>query len=170
LEYGANPNTVCYSRTIEGIKGTVQEWETPLMHSIFSKLEKTKLLVDYGADIKYKTDLGETAASRALLMNDVDAAYLLIVEKKAKITEPYYFYSLHLDSIKWSEPHYPVDLLLDWYYEIGSEQYRKKMAIVEEFKYQGVDYAERKKHISKVMIQKIKVNHPNDWQKFLEQY
>lgn len=170
LEYGANPNTVCHEGTMKSIKGTVEEWASPLMHSIFNKFEKTKLLVEYGADIRYKTDLGETATSRALLMSDVDAAYLLIVEKKAKVTDPFYFYSLRLDSIKWNEPHYPVDLLLDWYYEIGSEQYRKKMAIVEEFKRQGVDYAERKKYISKAMMRKITVNHPDDWQKFIEQY
>ena len=99
-----------------------------------------------------------------------EVAYYLIVEKKAKVTDPYFSYSLSSDSIQWSKPYYPVDLLLDWYCEIGTEQYQKKMAIVEEFKRQGVNYSERKKNISNLMMRKIKINHPNDWQIFIEQY
>lgn len=173
LEYGADPNVPYPTRTVEAVGYTIQYWYSPLMDA--TGIEKAKLLVEYGADINYKTELHETAAIVALRMGSIfgrdEVAYYLIVEKKAKITDPYFFYSLTSDTIEWSKPLYPVDLLVEnWYFDIGTEQHRRKMAIVDEFKRQGIDYAERKNNISEIMLRHIKINHPKDWKTFIEQY
>ena len=170
LEYGANPNTICYESTITAVKGKVERWVSPLIQSVSQGYEKAKLLLEYGADIKYKTDLGETAASRALLMEDVDVAYLLIVEKKSDISEPFYFYSLGNDSIEWAKPHYPVDLLLDWVFELNSLEYQKKQEIIKEFSRQGINYRDRKNNISDITLRKIKYMYPNDWEEYVKKY
>ena len=155
LDFKANPNITYCSPTIEGQTDPIECGTSPLMYSISRGIDKTKLLIDAGADIDYKTKLGVTAAIEALLLKDVNASYSLVVDKKAKITEPYYFYSLTNDAtIEKGKPHYPVDLLLDWDFEIGSEAYIKKMLIVQEFQRQGVNYSERKKNI-KPPIEKL---------------
>jgi hypothetical protein len=171
LDYKADPNINYCSPKIDGQTDPIECGTSPLMHSISRGFEKVKLLVKAGAIINYKTKSGNTAAYQALLMKDVNTSYFLIVEKKASITEPVYSYSLNdADTIDISKPHYPVDLLLDWDFEIGSEAHNKKMIIVKEFQRQGVNYSERKKNISKRMLYNIKENHPTDWEKYITEY
>lgn len=171
LDYKADPNINYCSSKIEGQTDPIECGTSPLMHSVSRGLEKAKLLVNAGASINYKTETGKTASTEALLMKDVNTAYFLIVEKKAKIADPYYFYDIINDTIIDKEkPHYPVDLLLDWNFEIGSEDYNKKMMIVKEFQKQGVNYSERKKSISKRMLYNIKETHPSDWEQYIKEY
>lgn len=171
LDYKADPNINYCSPKIDGQTDPIECGTSPLIHSVSRGFEKVKLLVNAGAIINYKTKSGNTAAYEALLMKDVNTSYFLIVEKKASITEPVYSYSLNdADTIDISKPHYPVDLLLDWDFEIGSEAYNKKMIIIKEFQRQGVNYSERKKNISKRMLYNIKENHPTDWEKYISEY
>jgi ankyrin repeat protein len=171
LDYKADPNINYCSSKIEGQTDPIECGTSPLMHSVSRGLEKAKLLVNAGASLNYKTETGKTASTEALLMKDVNTAYFLIVEKKAKIADPYYFYDIIDDTIIDKEkPHYPVDLLLDWNFEIGSEDYNKKMMIVKEFQKQGVNYSERKKNISKRMLYNIKETHPSDWEQYIKEY
>lgn len=171
LDYKADPNINYCSSKIDGQTDPIESGTSPLMHSVSRGFEKIKLLVNAGAIINYKTKSGNTAAYEALLMKDVNAALFLIVEKKANITEPVYSYSLNdADTIDVSKPHYPVDLLLDWDFKIGSNDYNKKMLIVKEFQSQGVNYSERKKNISKRMLYNIKKTHPTDWEKYISEY
>ncbi len=171
LDYGANPNITYCSSVIEGQTDPIECGTSPLMHSISRGFDKMKLLVEAGADINYKTKLGRTASIEALLMSDVNAAYYLIVEKKADVSAPFYYYSLTNDTIiEKDKPRYPVDLLLGWVYEVGSDKFKKKMQIVQEFKKQGIDYSERKKNISNLILRKIKKSRPNDWVEYLRTY
>lgn len=173
LSYGANPNSGYSYQKVKGETNPIEYGISPLMYVITysSGCDIAKLLVQSGADINFKTNLGTTAAIEALLMGDIDSAFYLIVEKKAKVTEPYFYYDLINENvIDKNDPRYPVDLLLDMTYEIGSEKYYKKISIVHEFERQGINYKSRKKDISNLILRKIKKTHPNDWQEFLEKY
>ena len=91
LKYGADPN----ENWTGADDGITEPGTSPLMESILCGIEKTKALVEGGADINHKTASGKTAALLAL-WSGVDAtddameyAYYLIAIKKAKVTEPY---------------------------------------------------------------------------------
>lgn len=79
LKYGADPNI-----NYVGFENSVSEpGESPLMYSIGCGIEKTKALVEGGADINYKTKSGSCAADKAILCHQQpEYAYYLIVEKK----------------------------------------------------------------------------------------
>lgn len=171
LDYKANPNiNYCEPRTI-GETSVTECGTSPLMFSINSGFEKVKLLVNAGSIIDYATESGRTAASEALLSIDVNSAYFLIVEKKAKISAPFYFRSLNeADTIVFSKPHYPVDLLLNWTFDLKSSDYQKKKEIIAEFKRQGVDYESRRKYVSNTMLSRMQKLYPNNWQQYLKKY
>lgn len=124
LRYSADPN-----KNYIGTDNTIIEpGFSPLMNSIGNGIEKTKALVDAGADVNYKTPKGRTAAIESLIFPmDIEYAYYLIVTKKAKITEP-------------CQNFYPVDLLRKLKFKIDSKGYKLKLDIIDEFKQQGVNY------------------------------
>lgn len=168
LNYGADPNTSYVAEQYgPGKKDPIEDGTSPLMHA--TSLEKTKALVEAGAEINYKTKTGKTAAVRALLRHRVDQAHYLIAKKNAEVSDPYYFYELGSSTeIDSSKKHYPVDLLNDWIFDLGSEEHKKKMKIVEEFERQGVDYWSRE--VSEATKQRIKKLYPENWQEYLEKY
>lgn len=147
LEYGADPNInyVGFKPT-DGSINVTESGTSPLMRSMGCGIEKTKALVEAGADINYKTASGSTAAIEALRTGaynvyeeEMEYAYYLIAVKKAKITDPYY---IPIDSFK-NEKHlrdkYPVNILSKWEPDINSKGYQMKMEIEKEFKRQGVN-------------------------------
>ena len=169
LEYGADPNINYCSPKIQGQKDPIECGTSPLMHATQRGFEKVKLLVEAGAEINYKTELGKTAAIKALLNEKVDVAHYLIVEKKAKVSEPYFSYNLFDESkIDYEKPHYPIDLLENWLFELGSEKHKLKMEIVEEFKRQGQDYWSMEKHPK--TVERIKKTRLENWEEYLQKY
>lgn len=171
LDYKADPNINYCSPKIEGQTDPIECGTSPLIHSVSRGFEKVKLLVKAGAEINYRTKSGKTASYEALLMKDVNTAHFLIAEHKAKITEPVYSYSLNdADTIDITKPHYPVDLLLDWVFELNSSEYEKKKEIISEFKKQGVDYESRKQNISNLILRRIQKMHPSDWEEYIKEY
>ena len=100
LEYGADPNICFTNGTNYVITSTgnrywygIEAGTSPLMNSIGCGIEKTKALVEAGADIDNQTESGRTAAIRALLSSvgrNSEYAHYLIVEKKANVTEPFF--------------------------------------------------------------------------------
>lgn len=171
LGYKVDPNINYCSPKIDGQTDPIECGTSPLMYSVSRGFEKVKLLVNAGANVNYKTETGKTASIEALLMKDVNVAYYLIVEKKSNITEPYYFYDIINDTIIDKEkPHYPVDLLLDWTFEVGSSEYQKKKEIIAAFKNQGIDYESRKVNISNLILRRIKKIYPTDWEEYLQKY
>lgn len=171
LDYKADPNINYCPPKIDGQTDPIECGTSPLMHSISKGFEKVKLLVDAGAKVDYKTKSGNTASYQALLLEDVNSAHFLIVEKKAKTIDPVYSYSLNdADTIDVSKPHYPVDLLLDWTFEINSSEYQKKKEIIAAFKNQGVDYESRKANISNLILRRIKKIYPTGWEEYIKRY
>lgn len=169
LENGANPNTPYCAPEEEGTISPIECGTSPLMHATQRGFEKVKLLIDYGAKIDYKTELGKTAAIKALLNEEIEVAHYLIVEKKAKVDEPYYFYDLKdKTKINYAKPHYPIELLENWLFDLGSEEHKMKMEIVDEFERQGQDYWTMKRHPK--TIERIKKIYPNNWEEYLQKY
>jgi hypothetical protein len=164
LSYGADPN----KNYNESEKFIIEPGASPLMHSIGRGIEKTKALVEAGVDINYKTKTGNTAAVEALLFEWIpEYAHYLIVEKKARVSEPYYRGKGYGKGDP-NEKFFPVDLLRDWVYDLDSERYKMKMEIVEEFARQGVDYWDTK--IYKNTLEKIKKLYPDTWEEYIKRY
>jgi hypothetical protein len=171
FKYGADPN-INYSGGEDG--NDTEPGTSPLMSSIMCGIEKTKAFVDNGADINHKTKFFKTAAVIALMhgsfgtstLDGLKYAHYLIVEKKAKVTDPYCIWLGNGDNPK--EKFYPVDLLRGWTYPLGSEEYKLKMEIVKEFKRQGIDYWKIK--IDKITLKNIKEQYPNTWKEYIKKY
>lgn len=161
LENGADPNI----NLIGSEERYPDPGTSPLMRSIGCGIEKTKLLVEYGADINYINDTGDSAVFNALLQyQECEYAYYLIVEKKAKVTEPY-----KIDkSSEIEEKYYLVDILRDWIYDLDSKEYKIKMEIVDEFKHQGLDYWDTE--IPEDRLSQIKKIYPDTWEEYIKKY
>ena len=157
LQYGADPN----------IGHTGKPWEeigtTPLMNSIGCGIEKTKALVEGGADINYQTVTGYTATYKALRWG-IEYAYYLIVEKKADVTIPYCINMVDgsVNTV------YPVTLLRGWLYELDSKEYLRKMEVVAECARQGQDYWSTE--IPSSSLEQIKKLYPNSWEEYIKRY
>jgi len=158
LKYGANPNI----GLVSNYKGDNETGQTPLMDSIGCGIEKTKALVEGGANINARTPTGMTAAIRALMWGTgkmetgKEYAHYLIAEKHADVTKPW----LPKPDMP-SDPQQriePVTLLRNWTPELDSECYRMKMDIVKEFARQGVDYWQTE--IPKKVVERMKKLHP----------
>jgi hypothetical protein len=167
LQYGADPNWIYI-----GHEHGMEPGTSILMESIGCGIEKTKALVEAGADINHKTKRGNTAAVQALLAGGPAVernayAHYLIVEKKANVSEPYYRRKSYGNEDP-NKKFFPVDILRDWIVAIGSQEYKMKMEIVEEFARQGVNYWDTK--IPSERLKQIKKLHPNTWEEYIKQY
>ncbi len=174
LKYGADPNITYRGGDPEN--NIVEPGASPLMESIGCGMQKTRALVEGGADIDYQTASGKTAAVVALDAGSINVtedqmeyAYFIIVEKKAKVTAPYFLGRLFPASTKDTEKkYYPVDILRDWIPKLASKGHAMKMKIVEEFARQGVDYW--KTPIPERRLEQIKKIYPDTWQEYIKQY
>ncbi|WP_316503189.1 ankyrin repeat domain-containing protein [Paenibacillus sp. CGMCC 1.18879] len=167
LRYGADPNKN-YIGSDDPEGETIEPGMSPLMNSISTGIEKTKALVEAGADINYKTKRGNTASIESLQsQRGLEYAYYLIVQKKANITEPYY----RRETIGNEDPNekfFAVNLLRNWLFDLNSKEYKMKMEIVEEFSRQGVDY--RITEISKDKMDQIMKLYPDTWEEYSNKY
>ncbi|MDF2884624.1 MAG: ankyrin repeat-containing protein [Clostridiaceae bacterium] len=172
LSYGADPN----KNYVGHAHDILEKGTSPLMNSIGCGLEKTKALVEGGADINYKTKSGASAAIESLnhvgpntKSEEIKYAYYLIVEKKAKVNEPYYRgENVTMPGDNPEDKFYPVDILRNWIIELSSEGYKKKMEIVDEFERQGVDYWKTK--IPQDRLEQIKKIYPDTWEEYIKKY
>lgn len=114
LKYGADPDLVYIGKKKEGVTAPIEKGTSPLMHAVSRSFAKTRTLVEAGANINYKTQTNQSAATTALIMEKLDVAYYLIVEKKASVSEPFHFYEIGSDSINYKKS---ITLLI--YYGIG---------------------------------------------------
>ena len=168
LKYGADPNE---NWTGPG-DGTTETGTSPLMESILCGIEKTKALVEGGADINHKTASGTTAAMLALWAGGpcatedaMEYAYYLIAIKKAKVTEP--FFTIAADGHT-PKPVALVNYLRDWIPALNSKGYMMKMKIVAEFARQGFNYWDTK--IPDERLRQIQYVYPKTWQEYIKKY
>lgn len=175
LRYGANPNKNYIGRKYSNpIEYDGSERFSPLMASIRCGIEKTKALVEAGADINYKLPTGKTAAVMALqcggpnsILEALEYAHYLIVEKKANISD-YYHPSMVCPGDDPNRKLFPVSIMRTWTYPLDSQRYRIKMEIVKEFVRQGVNYRNAK--IDKYTLSEIKHRYPDTWKDYIKKY
>lgn len=181
LKYGADPNIVYAGVKPPGNHSDIIEPGTsPLFYSIQCHplvccMEKTRALVEGGADINAKTASGRTAAVEALIYGRINApedlmryAHYLIAVKKAKITDPYHRPQIFSWVGDMKEKFYAVNILRDWIPALHSKGHQIKMEIVKEFARQGVDYS--KTTISDERLEQIQKLYPNTWKEYVKQY
>lgn len=166
LNYGADPNKT-YTATENN---SMDRGESPLMNSIGCGIEKTKALVEGGADINYKQENGYTAAVSALgSFAGPEYAYYLVVEKKAKVNEPYVrSEEMTMRGDDPDEKLYPVDGLRQWVFDLNSEEYKMKMEIVAECERQGADYWSTP--VPRNRLSQIKKLYPDSWEEYIKKY
>lgn len=170
LQYGADPNNASYvGHSLPDSFNTVEPGKSPLMNSIGTGIEKTKALVEAGADVNYRTKSGSTASTSALLKwYSPEYAHYLIVEQRARVSDPY-FPRPDLPRLPGSvDILHPVDSLRYWVYEIGSSEYEVKMEIVAEFARQGVNYWETK--IPRSVLDRIMKRYPETWRDYIQKH
>lgn len=168
LNYDADPNKGYVGYIKSDSQSLIEPGATPLMRSIGSGIEKTKALVESGADVNQKSNSQRTAAVYALLHDrDPRYAYYLIVENKAIVSEPYHR-KIMLSDVDPNENFYPVNILRRWVFDLDSSEYKMKMEIVEEFGRQGVDYWSTE--VSERTLEKIKKLYPDSWEEMIKKY
>lgn len=152
LKHGGNPNTVINNGK-----------NTPLMeacsHSTYDSLGHIKALVEAGADVNYKTPHGHTPLSMALVMEQMDVI-LYLLNKSVD-------YRVVIYTVK-GKKFYIENKLRFRLFPLSSEQYKKKMKVVEFLKQKGIDY--RATPIPENMVEKAKRMYPNSWQEYLKKY
>ncbi|MCR8964112.1 ankyrin repeat domain-containing protein [Brevibacillus halotolerans] len=163
LKYGGDPNI----NYIGSDSTVIEPGTSPLMKSIGNSIEKTKALVEAGADINYKTKRGKTAAIESLIANAPEYARYLIVEKKAKVSDPY-FRRENLGDEDPNEKLFPVRILRSWVFDLGSAEHKMKMEIVEEFARQGVNYWDTQ--IDQYTLDYIQKRYPDTWKEYTKKY
>lgn len=174
LRYGANPNKNYVGSDDPETETIIEPGTSPLMHSIGCGIEKTKALVEAGADINYKTKSGKTASIGALraggpnsTLEGMEYAHYLIVQKNAKVSEPYFRRITYGDEDP-NEEFFAVNILRNWVYDLDSKEYKIKMEIVEEFARQGVNYWDTK--IREDTLEQIKILYPDTWEEYIKKY
>lgn len=168
LNYDADPNKSYIGYINSESQSVIEPDATPLMRSIGAGIEKTKVLVESGADINQKSNSQSTAAIYALIYDqDPRYAHYLIVEMQAIVSEPF-LSKIILSGDDPNKKFHPVDILRDWVFDLDSEEYRMKMEIVEEFKRQGIDY--RSTVIPKRTLDYIKKRYPDTWEEVITKY
>jgi len=168
LSYGADQNKTYIGIDDSGQESVIEPGTSPLMNTINGGIEKTKALVEAGANINYKTKSRNTAAIEALSSwRNPEYAYYLIVEKRANVKESFF-------GIEWysneepNEEFYPVGILRYWVFDLDSQEYKMKMEIVDEFARQGVDYWETP--ILESILEQIKKLYPKTWEEYIKKY
>ncbi|QNO14322.1 ankyrin repeat domain-containing protein [Alkalicella caledoniensis] len=171
LKYKADPN-----KGYIGEDTLMMESGTSSLHrAVYMGIEKTKVLVEGGADINIKTKSGRTPAINALIdgsfykkeAKSAVVAHYLIVEKKANVSEPYFSRAKNINESERKE-NYTIDLLRDWVSDLDSEEYILKMEVVKEFLRQGVNYWHTE--VTDKRLKSIMKLYPNDWQEFIKLY
>lgn len=172
LQYGADPNITFIGNDHNN---STEIGTSPLINSIACGIDKTKALIEGGADINHKSQWGNTAAIQALswgggglLPKFKEYAHYLIVEQKARVADHYYRGRTYHESENAYDKFYPVDLLRYWTCEIDSPEYKLKMEIVDEFARQGVDYWSTE--IPKYTLESIKKKYPTTWEEYIKRY
>lgn len=133
LDYGGDPNSIEKGDRREGNNTR----NTPLIVSCACCYEKTKLLIEAGANINFKNEFGQSALkSTTFGFKDCEKILrYLLIEKSADIS---LYESIDIDGQK----HSLSESLRDWLFPLDSDQYKIKMEIVDYLISQGDNYWE----------------------------
>ncbi|RAJ06726.1 ankyrin repeat protein [Chitinophaga skermanii] len=158
IKAGANVNDVEVGERREGNKTRM----TPLIIASKSgNVEIVKLLLANGANVNFMNEYHRTALTESVILKRYDVV-LLLLENGADYKIPM-FYRPTEDPGK-DQPIFIVDYLREDLVELGSREFKKKMAIVDFLKSKGVDY--RNSPIPSFILNEIKKMYPKSWEKY----
>jgi ankyrin repeat protein len=168
VEHGANINEEQKGFSYSGDSKIPANY-TPLIiacKDVFTSSKpflKVKFLVETGAKVSLDDSLNSVTALGSSITFDHDdiALYLLLHGAKTNCT------SILLYEGKMTK-YSIIDELKVQTFDIGTEEYKSKMKVVEFLKTKGIDYF--KYPIPKNIIELIKEQHPNDWEEYLKKY
>ncbi|MDP9046695.1 MAG: ankyrin repeat domain-containing protein, partial [Bacteroidota bacterium] len=134
LEHGGDPNA-----EEKGVrrKGNNTRY-TPLLRACGTGyLEYVKLLVDAGANVNYNNEYGMNPLGGAVMFSRNPDMVIYLIEKGADYRRPIYP-AINGKAI------YITQGLRNWRFDLGSQEYKKKMQLVEFLKKNGMDYRKTK--------------------------
>ena len=129
LRYGGDVNAVAMPK--DG--NSPQMDRTPLIAAAYYNFESVKLLVEAGADVNYYNNEHEQCALLAACDFQRIEIVQYLIQAGADFRRPLYV-TLEGDTM------YLHDELRHMIFDLTSEQYKKKMAVVEFLKARGMDY------------------------------
>ncbi len=181
LEYGADPNST-YQGSSTQLSYSRYVGQSVLMDAIDTgSLDAVKLLIEYGADPNYQVpSSGKTAFMKALPY-DLDIAHYLAIELDVAIGETYkiaevdgrltYENTPYQELLPKNQNYSEItvsSLLKQMVYPLNSEEYKKKMEIVEVMESQGVEYIRGEPYSD--TIRDAKKMYPDTWEEYLKVY
>lgn len=104
--------------------------------SEFYNITFAKTLVEYGADVNYQNEFGQSALSESVMVDEYKVAYYLL-QNGADYNRPIYYrfdYSVPIekcDSKDKGMPMYLWDVLNEDLSEFGTSEYKYKMRIID---------------------------------------
>ena len=129
LDHGGDPNAEQRGDRPQGYNIRL----TPLLNACGTGyLDYVKLLVEYGANVKYNNN-GMNPLSRAVLSPQPTAVVMYLIEKGAD-------YKLPVLDFGGGEKIYITKIMRDWRFDLGSEEYKRKMQLADFLKKNGMDY------------------------------
>ncbi len=147
--------------TSEEYQGVIPNDSTALSQVVGVDLAKTKLLVEYGADINLKDSEDKSSVYYAISVKDTpEYAYYLIIENEAEV-------NVDIKGIT-REKLDLVGFLRFWVFDLDSKEYKMKLDIINEFENQGADY--NSTIIPSNVLEKIKIRYPDAWEEYLKLY
>ena len=158
LKEGAKVNDIEIG---ERKKGNSTRYTPLIAASKSGNLEVVKLLIKNGAEINYQNEYKESALSIATILARYRVV-LFLLENGADFRRPI------LKSADDGKIYYINDVLRKILPKIGSKDHKYKMQIVEFLKENGMDYYSTP--IPDFIIERVKKEYPNNWEKYLEEY
>lgn len=161
LKYKGNPNSSENAPEMEG--NTTRN--TALIKAISfeeeSSLKKVRMLIDAGANVN-SDNQGRTnlPLSLAIMLGKMQIV-LCLLENNAD-------YSRAMFSIDDEHKVYILEALRKCQFDLGSEKHKQKLQVIAFLKSKGLDY--NKEPIPDDVLENIKKNHPNDWEKYAREY
>jgi ankyrin repeat protein len=158
IDHGANVNDVEVGPRRKGNSTRF----TPLSAACrIGNMELVKLLIKNGADVNYKNEFNFTVLSEATIQDYYDIV-LTLLQNGADYSEPIFYRENE------NKQMYLVDVLREFRPDLNSQEYKDKLKIISFLRTKGIEY--RSVPIPEFIIKKIKEDHPNDWQEYMEKY
>ncbi len=111
---------------------------TPLLKACSSgRLDYVKLLVSAGANVNYTNEYEMSPLKSAVMFSRSPDMVIYLIDKGAD-------YKRVLMNAMGGRTLYITDLMRDWVYDLGSDDYKKKMQLVDFLKKNGMDYRKTK--------------------------
>lgn len=167
LEHGGDPNSTNRGVTTIGTNKHYPLRMSALSYACERAIGKVRMLVDYGANVNYKCNEDSSLCTypieNAIILGKMDIV-LFLLEHGAK-------FDIDFGTGIEHERIGRVDILYrlrQCMFEIGSDEYKTKMKIVEFLRCRGLDYF--KSEVPEYIVKSIKQKYPKTWEEYIAIY